>query len=302
MRRTLIEAIPNVSEGRRPEVIEALADAVREVDGVHVLDYSSDRSHNRSVFTLAGTPRSLEDAALALVNRAIAAIDLRTHQGAHPRVGAIDVLPFVPLRDATMAQCIDLAGRVGAAVAERFGLPVYLYEAAQPRASRRRLEDIRRGQFEGLASRMADPEWSPDFGPSIPHPTAGAVAIGARRPLIAFNVNLRSDRVDIARLIAGAVRERSGGLPGVKALGVLLHERGVAQVSMNLTDYERTSPQAAFDRVQEEAGKHGVSVLESQIIGLVPQAALAGTTPEALLLAGFTSDRILEHRLTAAGV
>lgn len=302
MSRLLIEAIPNVSEGRRVEVVEALADAVRVVDDLHLLDYSADPSHNRSVFTLAGPPHSLEAAALALIERAIGAIDLRTHRGAHPRIGAVDVLPFVPLRDTTMDQCIDLACRVAAAVAGRFGLPVFLYEAAQPRASRRRLEDIRRGQFEGLAAKMAAPEWTPDFGPSLPHPTAGAVVIGARRPLIAFNVNLRSDRLDIARLVARAVRERSGGLPGVKALGMPLHERGLVQVSMNLTDYEQTSPRVAFERVREEAGKRGVAVLESEIIGLVPAAALADTTPEALLLSGFMPERILEHRLTAAGV
>jgi glutamate formiminotransferase / 5-formyltetrahydrofolate cyclo-ligase len=301
MTRNLIEAIPNVSEGRRSEVVESLADTVRAVDHVHLLDYSSDSAHNRSVFTLAGAPRDLEAAVLALIDRAIHAIDLRTHQGAHPRMGAVDVLPFVPLRDATMTECIDLAGRVGAAIAARFGLPVFLYEAAQPRESRRRLEDIRRGQFEGLAAKLADPEWTPDFGPSSPHPTAGAIAIGARRPLIAFNVNLRSDRVDIARAIARAVRERSGGLTGVKALGVLLPERGVAQVSMNLTDYQQTSLRAAFNRVREEAEKRGVTVLESEIIGLVPAAALTDTTPEALLLNDFTPDRILEHRLTAAG-
>jgi glutamate formiminotransferase len=299
--RGLIEAIPNVSEGRRPEVVDALADAIRRVRDLYLLDYSSDRSHNRSVFTLAGTPLSLEEGALVLVDRAVATIDLRTQRGAHPRMGAVDVLPFVPLRDATMAQCIDLARRVGAAVAERFNLPVFLYEDAQPDAPRRRLEDIRRGQFEGLAAKMIDPAWTPDFGPSRPHPTAGAIAIGARRPLIAFNVNLNSDRVDLARLIAHAVRERSGGLPRVKALGLLLHERGIAQVSMNLTDFEQTSPQAAFDRVRREAEQRGVSVLESEIVGLVPQAALADTTPEALLLTGFSPDQILEHRLTAAG-
>jgi glutamate formiminotransferase / 5-formyltetrahydrofolate cyclo-ligase len=301
MLRTLIEAIPNISEGRRAEVIESLADTVRQVDDLFLLDYSADRSHNRSVFTLAGTPHSLAAASLMLIERAVETIDLRTHKGAHPRMGAVDVLPFVPLRDATMAQCIDLARAVGAAVAERFSVPVYLYEAAQPDAARRRLEDIRRGQFEGLAAKMMEPGWSPDFGPPRPHPSAGAVAIGARRPLIAFNVNLKSDRLDIARLIARAVRERSGGLPGVKALGVMLHERGVAQVSMNLTDYDRTSPRVAFGRVQEEAEKHGVAVLESEIIGLVPAAALADTTPAALLLTGFTPDRILEHRLELAG-
>jgi glutamate formiminotransferase len=301
MSRTLIEAVPNISEGRRREVIEMLADTVRHVDDVFLLDYSADRSHNRSVFTLAGTPHSLAAASLLLIERALETIDLRTHSGAHPRMGAVDVLPFVPLRDATMAQCINLAREVGAAAAERFNLPVFLYEAAQPHEPRRRLEDIRRGQFEGLSAKMSDPAWRPDFGPSCPHPTGGAVAIGARPPLIAFNVNLMSDRLDLARLIARAVRERTGGLPGVKALGVMLKDRGIAQVSMNLTDYGRTSPAVAFQRVREEAEQHGVAVLESEIIGLVPQAALADTTPAALLLTGFTPDRILEHRLMIAG-
>jgi glutamate formiminotransferase len=301
MSRTLIEAIPNISDGRRREVIEMLAATVRPVDDLFLLDYSADPSHNRSVFTLAGTPPALAAASLLLIERAIQTIDLRTHRGAHPRMGALDVLPYVPLRNASMAQCIDLAREVGAAAAERFGLPVFLYEAAQPHLWRRRLEDIRRGQFEGLSVKMADPAWRPDFGPSHPHPTAGAVAIGARPPLIAFNVNLQSDRLDLARLIARTVRERSGGLPGVKALGVMLNERGIAQVSMNLTDYGRTSPAAAFQRVQEQAEKLGVAVLDSEIIGLVPEAALADTTPAALLLTGFTPDRILEHRLLAAG-
>jgi glutamate formiminotransferase len=302
IRPPLIEAIPNVSEGRHQVVIESLADAVRAIAGVHLLDYSSDPSHHRSVFTLAGTPDGLEGAALALFEQAIGTIDLRTHQGEHPRIGAVDVLPFVPLRDATMTECIALARRVADAVATRFALPVFLYEDAQPRRSRHRLEDIRRGQYEGLAAKMSTPEWIPDFGPPSPHPTAGAVAIGARRALIAFNVNLDSHRVDIARLIAHAVRERSGGLAGVKAMGVLLRERGIAQVSMNLTDYQQTSPRVAFDRVRDEARKHGVAVLESEIIGLVPEAALADTTPEEILLTGFTADRILEHRLRAAGV
>jgi glutamate formiminotransferase len=293
----LIESIPNVSEGRRTAVVDDLAAALRGTAGLRLLDVSSDASHNRSVFTCAGEPDALERASVALVRRAVELIDLRQHHGAHPRMGAVDVLPFVPLAGATMADCVALARRVGATISDRFALPVFLYEEAASTPGRRRLEAIRRGQFEGLARKLADPHWAPDFGPAAPHPTAGALAIGARRPLVAFNVNLASDRLDVARAIAAAVRERDGGLPGVKALGLALADRGIVQVSMNLTDLERTPPRAAYDAVRREAARLGVAVRESEIVGLVPRAALAGTAPEAMQLVGFSADCILEERL-----
>lgn len=293
----LIESVPNVSEGRRPEVVDTCANAVRAVGGVHLLDYSADRSHNRSVFTFAGDGRSVQSAVLALVDRAIAAIDLRQHHGQHPRIGAVDVIPFIPIEGVTMRECVSLATDTAAIIADRFHLPVYLYEEAARTPARTRLEDIRRGGFEGLAERMRRPDWAPDFGPSTPHPTAGATAIGARMPLVAYNVNLATDRVDVARRIAAGIRERGGGLPCVKALGLALPERGLVQVSMNLTDYTKTSMPQAFDAVASAASGYGVTVLESEIIGLVPRGAFAGRPPDSLKLGGFSEDRILERAL-----
>jgi glutamate formiminotransferase len=293
----VIEAIPNVSEGRRPEVVRALEQTLREISGLRLLDVTSDVDHHRSVFTWAGPAEVVEQAAIAFIDRSIGLIDLRRHRGVHPRIGAVDVLPLVPLAGATMAEAVELARRIGAIAGARFALPVFLYEAAATRPERRRLEDVRRGEFEGLAARLADPAWRPDFGPAAPHPTAGAIAIAARPPLVAFNVDLATDRVEVARRIAAVIRERNGGLPGVKALGLYLADRGVAQVSMNLTDIDRTPPAVAFAAVQREAARDGIAVATSELIGLIPQAALAGTSPEALQLANFDDDRILEVRL-----
>jgi glutamate formiminotransferase len=212
----------------------------------------------------------------------------------------VDVVPFIPLGTSTMAECIDLARAVGRTIAENFGVPVYLYEQSATRPERRRLEQIRQGQFEALARRMQHPGWVPDFGPSVPHPTAGATVVGARMPLIAFNIDLDSSDVAVARQIAATVRESSGGLPAVKAMGVWLAHRGVAQVSMNLTDFARTSVQTAFDAVARAAAARGVAVLQSELIGLIPKAALGATTPERLKLAGFTRSQILEERLAAS--
>jgi glutamate formiminotransferase len=293
----LIECIPNVSEGRRPQVVARLAEVVAGTAGVTLLDRTSDSSHHRSVLTFAGNRDGIAAAVLALFEAAIAAIDLRTHTGVHPRIGAVDVVPFVPLEGATMAACVELAMEVAAEAASRFELPVYLYEDAARHPERRRLEDIRRGQFEGLAEKMRDPGWQPDFGPSRPHPTAGASVIGARMPLIAFNINLDSDRLDLARTIAIVIRESSGGLPCVKAMGVPLDDRGIVQVSMNLTNYTITSIRTVFDAVEAEAAVLGIDILESELIGLIPAAALADTSPEYLRIAGFRPDMILEERL-----
>jgi glutamate formiminotransferase len=296
----LIECIPNISDGRRPLVIAACVDAVRAT-GATVLDVSSDARHNRSVLTIAGDRPSIRRAILALFASAIAAIDLRQHEGVHPRLGAVDVVPLVPLEDATMAECVDLAREVAAVLADRHALPIYLYEEAALRPDRRRLEIIRRGQFEGLAERMRQPEGAPDFGPATPHPSAGASVVGARFPLIAFNINLSTDRLDIARAIAARVRESSGGLPFVKALGVPLADRGIVQVTMNLTRFERTSLTEVFDAVTAEAAARGVGVIESEIVGLVPRAALPPDPAVRLRLPGFSDDRVLEHRLALVG-
>jgi glutamate formiminotransferase len=293
----IIECVPNVSEGRRTGAIAAMADAVARVGGVRLLDHSSDASHNRSVFTFVGDAAGVVEAALALVELAVASIDLRTHRGEHPRIGAVDVIPFVPIRDVTMAACVDVAREVGAAIARRFAVPVYLYEAAATAPARGRLEDVRRGGFEQLAARMATPGWAPDFGPPAPHPTAGATVVGARMPLVAYNINLASNRLDVAKEIAAAIRASSGGLPAVKAIGVALADRGIVQVSMNLTNYHETSLARVFEAVRQRAADHHVAILESEIIGLVPEDALAGTSWEELHLRGAAADQILERRL-----
>jgi len=297
MRMPLIECVPNVSEGRRPDVIERLVAAIRAIEGVHVLDSSSDASHNRSVLTLAGDAAGLARAVLTLIERAVAEIDLRAHEGEHPRLGAVDVVPFVPIEGVTMADCVALARQVGAEVAERFGLPVFLYEEAARRLDRRNLEDIRRGEFEGLAAKLAQPEWAPDFGPAVPHPSAGAVVIGARMPLIAFNVNLGTERLDVAKKIASAIRLSSGGLRFVKAMGVTLADRKLVQVSMNLTNFEKTPIFRVFETVKREAERYGVCVLESEIVGLVPSAALTASAAWYLQLEGFSGDQVLENQL-----
>jgi glutamate formiminotransferase / 5-formyltetrahydrofolate cyclo-ligase len=293
----LIESIPNISEGRRTDLIERCAAAVRAVAGVQLLDHSSDASHNRSVFTLVGDREPIKAATLALFEEALAHIDLQSHRGEHPRLGAVDVVPFVPIEGVTMAECVALARDVAAEAAERFSLPVYLYEEAASTPARRNLEDIRRGEFEGLAAKMASPEWAPDYGPASPHPTAGASVIGARMPLIAYNINLNTDRLDVARKIAAAVRHSSGGLRYVKAMGVKVEDRNLAQVSMNLTNYEKTPIFRVFDLVRREAARYGVSILESEIVGLVPSAALMASAEYFLQLERFGANQILEHRL-----
>jgi glutamate formiminotransferase len=296
----LIECIPNVSEGRRAEVIEECALAIRGT-AARLLDVHSDPAHNRTVYTFAGSAAAVRAGILALFDRAIARIDLRGHAGEHPRIGAVDVVPFVPIEGASMGDCVALARTVGAEVADRFALPIFLYEDAATSPQRRNLEDIRRGQFEGLAEKLARPEWQPDFGPSRPHPSAGASVIGARRPLIAYNINLRTTDLAVARTIAAAVRQSSGGLPCVKAMGVALADRGVVQVSMNLTNYEQTPLIQVFERVKGEASRLGVSILNSEIVGLVPAAALPESAARVLQLdAHFGDDQILEERLKKA--
>ena len=293
----VIECIPNVSEGRRTEVVTAMADAIAATPGVRLLDRSSDASHNRSVLTFAGDRDGVARAVLALFERAIAEIDLRTHRGEHPRLGAVDVVPFVPIDGVTMADCVELAKTVGAAVADRFKLPVYLYEEASTNPLRKNLEDIRRGEFEGLAAKMATEGWAPDFGPRMPHPTAGATIIGARMALIAYNINLASNRLDVAKKIAAAIRHSSGGYRYVKAAGFMLEDRGIAQVSMNLTNYEKTPIFRVFETVKREAARHGVEILESEIVGLVPSAALHAAAEYYLQIANFKPDQVLENKL-----
>ena len=293
----IIECVPNISEGRRTDVVERIVDAVRRVPGARLLDYSSDAAHNRSVITMAGDAESLKTAVLALFEGAIAAIDLRTHKGEHPRMGAVDVVPFVPIEGVTMDACVALAKDTARAIADRFGVPVYLYEDASSNPLRKNLEDIRRGEFEGMAAKMASEGWAPDFGPSTPHPSAGASVIGARMPLIAYNINLDTDRLEVAKKIAAAVRFSSGGFRFVKAMGVSLADRGIVQVSMNLTNYEKTPILRVFEAVKREAERYGVNVLESEIVGLVPAAALIDVAVSTLQLSEFKKDQVLETRL-----
>jgi glutamate formiminotransferase len=251
---------------------------------------------------MAGDAASLKDAVLAIFAAAVAEIDLRIHKGEHPRLGAVDVVPFVPIEGVTMEDCVALAKETARSVAEQFALPVYLYEEASSNPLRKNLEDIRRGEFEGLAAKMATEGWAPDFGPATPHATAGACVIGARMPLIAYNINLATDRLDVAKKIAAAIRFSSGGFRYVKAMGVTLADRGIVQVSINLTNYEKTPMLRVFEAVQREAERHGVSVLESEIVGLVPSAALVDVAQSVLQLSQFKSDQILEARLrTEAG-
>lgn len=294
----VLECVPNVSEGRDAVVIAALADTLRQVDGVRLLDVHADAVHHRSVFTLVGDSAALVEGVVALAEAAVRHIDLGHHRGAHPRLGAVDVVPFVPVGGATMTEAVAAAHRAGAAIAARVGLPVFFYEAAAIRPERRRLEDVRRGGFEGLAARMAAGGGEPDAGPLVPHPTAGAVAVGARPVLVAFNMTLASTAIDVARHVARAIRASSGGLPCVKAMGLALPPRGVVQVSMNLTDYRVTPLPVVVDAVRRESARLGVDVLESELVGLVPSAALGGRAPRDLGLVDWHDGRRLDAYVT----
>ena len=296
--KSLIECIPNASEGRRPEVIASLADAaVRAGRGVLLLDRTSDADHNRSVFTFLGDAPGLLDAMTAFVEKALAAIDLRTHRGAHPRIGAVDVIPFVPIRGATSADCVALARELGSRLATRFALPVYLYEDAASSPARQNLANVRKGEFEALAEKMTDPAWKPDFGPSSPHPSGGATVVGARAPLIAYNINLETADLAVADRIARAIRHLSGGYRFVKAMGVRLEARGQVQVSINMTNYEKTPLHRVFETVRSEAERHGVAVVGSEIVGLVPNAALLAAASHFLRLEADPEAQVLENKL-----
>jgi len=296
----IIESVPNISEGRRAEVIDAAVAALKSAAGLRVLDVQSDKDHNRSVLTVAGDETALKAGLLALFEVAVGRIDLRSHQGEHPRMGAVDVVPFVPIEDASMKDCVELARDLGQTVAERFRVPVFLYEEAASAPHRRNLEDVRRGQFEGLAERMRDPLWKPDFGPAESHPSAGAVAVGARMPLIAYNINLGTADVEIARRIAKAIRHSSGGYRYVKAMGVMLEERKLAQVSINMTDYKKTPLFRVFETVRSEAARYGVNVVGSEIVGLVPSEALIDAADHFLRLEAFDPSQILERKMREA--
>jgi glutamate formiminotransferase/formiminotetrahydrofolate cyclodeaminase len=293
----LVECVPNFSEGRRKEIIDIVVDEARSRD-VTVLDIESDADHNRSVLTFVGSPEAVKAAALAVSGKAIELIDLNKHHGQHPRMGAMDVVPFIPISDVTMKDCVQLAKDFAAEYASKYSIPVFLYEEAATRPDRRNLADVRKGEFEGLREEIGkNPDKTPDFGPNAIHPTAGATAVGARQVLIAYNIELETNNLNVARKIARQVRGKDGGLSAVKALGFELKDRGTVQVSMNMVDYKASQLFKAFELVKTLALHHGVKVLGSEIVGLVPLEALTDTAEFYLQLEGFSKKQILETKL-----
>ena len=293
-----VECVPNFSEGCDKEVVDKIAYSISSVPGIKILDVEMDADHNRSVITFVGNKNSIQEGAFRGARAAAELIDLTRHKGEHPRMGALDVLPFVPLQGVTMQDCVEIASNVGERIARQLKIPVYLYEEAARKPERRQLENVRKGQFEGLREAIAnDDSRFPDFGPRAVHPTAGAVAVGARMPLIAFNINLRSADLNAAKEIAKKVRTSGGGLKHLKALGFNLHEKGMVQVSMNLTDYTVTPISRVFDEVKKEAEARGIEVAEGEIIGLIPLDAVCDITARFLRLEQFSSNQILERRI-----
>jgi glutamate formiminotransferase len=296
----IVECVPNFSEGRDPATIQALIDALASVPRVRLLDHTSDYDHHRSVMTVVGAPDAMEEAMYRAIRIATDLIDLRTHVGVHPRVGATDVVPFIPIKGISMRECVQAAKRLGYRVGTELGIPVFLYERAASHRDHAPLESVRRGGLEGLVFRMAsDPDWMPDYGPAKPHDTAGAIVIGARPALIAFNVNLASTDLDLVQSIARTIRQSNGGLRHLKAIGVELASRGLVQVAMNLTDYEATPLHVAFKTVEAEAVRQGVAIAGTEIVGLVPQAAITEAAKDALRLDRLDLRQVLELRIDA---
>lgn len=293
----LIECVPNISEGRRPEVVAAIVDAVKRVPGVRWLDNSSDPDHNRSVLTFLGSPEVLKEAVLVLYEQVYKHIDMRKQQGSHPRMGAIDVVPFIPIQGATMEDCVALAKDVAEAVSHKFGVPIMLYEEAASAPHRKNLADVRKGQYEGMGEKLAQSEWKPDYGPDYPHPELGVTAMGARMALIAYNVYLNTPNLEIAKEIAKAVRGSSGGLAYVKGLGIYTEERNQVQVSMNLVNYKKTPIYRVFEMIKSEAQRWGVSVVGSEVVGLIPQEALLESAAYYLQIEGWKPEMVLENKL-----
>lgn len=293
----IVECVPNFSVGRDQKVIDMIADAFRGKEGVKLLDYSADKDHNRMVVTAAGEPGAMRRAVVEAIGIAVANIDLTKHEGQHPRMGAADVVPFIPIKEMDMTETIELSKEVAREVSAKYNLPVYLYEKSASSPERENLSKIRKGEFEGLAEKMKQPEWKPDMGPDQPHPTAGAVVIGARMPLVAYNVNLNTDNIAIADKIAKTVRHIGGGLRFCRAMGVELTDRGIVQVSMNLTDFTKTAIYRAHEMVRMEAQRWGVTIAGGEIIGLVPMQALVDTAEYYLGLENFSIKQVLENQL-----
>lgn len=293
----IIECVPNFSEGRDLQKIDQIIAPFRAKAGVKLLDYSNDEDHNRLVVTVVGEPEPLRAAVLEAIGVAVQLIDLNHHQGQHPRMGAVDVVPFIPIKGVTMEEAVTLSKEVGEEVARRYNLPVFLYEKSASAPHRENLAAVRKGEFEGMAEKIKLPEWKPDFGPAERHATAGTVAIGARMPLVAYNINLNTSSLEIAHDIAKKIRFIGGGLRYCKAMGVELKERGITQVSINMTDYTRTALYRVFELVRIEARRYGVSIVGSEIIGLVPMEALIDTASYYLGLEGFSMQQVLETRI-----
>ena len=295
--KQIIECVPNYSEGRDKEKMEKILDCFRGKDGVKLLDYSNDINHNRMVVTVVGESGPLKKAVVESVGKAVELIDLNNHEGQHPRMGAVDVIPFIPIRNATMEDCISLSKEVGEEIAEKYNVPVFLYEKSASAPHRENLAAIRKGEFEGMKEKIHEPEWHPDFGPEERHETAGTVAVGARMPLVAYNINLNTDRLEIATAISKKIRHINGGYRFVKAMGVDLADRGIVQVSINMTDFTRTALYRVFETVKFEAKRWGVTIAGSEIVGLVPMAAIVDTAEYYLGLENFSIDQVLESKL-----
>lgn len=293
----IVECVPNFSEGRNLENVEKIVGAFRAKEGVKLLDYSNDKDHNRMVVTVVGEPEALKKAVLEAIEIAVELIDLTKHEGQHPRMGAVDVIPFIPIKNVSMDEAIEMAKEVAAEAAQKYNLPMFLYEKAASAPHRENLAKVRKGEFEGLKEKMQSPEWKPDFGPAEPHPTAGATVIGARMPLVAYNVNLNTDKLHIADAIAKKVRHVGGGLRFCKAMGVELTDRNIVQVSMNLTDYTKTSIYRAHELIRVEAMRYGVTIAGGEVIGLVPMAALIDAAEYYLGLEDFSMNQVLEVQL-----
>lgn len=297
MASQLIECVPNISEGRRGDVLDEVRQGLEKTPGLKLLGMSPDGSHNRTVITLVGDASALLAGLEELYRVTLAHVDLRKQTGEHPRLGAVDVVPFIPIRGTTTEECVELARRAGALIWEKFGVPVYLYEDAASRPERKDLPAIRKGEFEGLADKMKDPAWAPDFGTAAPHPSAGASVVGARAPLIAYNINLATTRLDIADRIAKAVRHIGGGFRFVRAMGVALEDRGMVQVSINMVNFKKSPLFRVFETVKREAQRYGINVVSSEIVGLVPEEALLEVADFYLQLEGFNPSQVLERKI-----
>ncbi|HHK0193548.1 TPA: glutamate formimidoyltransferase [Streptococcus pyogenes] len=294
----IVECIPNFSEGQNQAVIDGLVATAKSIPGVTLLDYSSDASHNRSVFTLVGDDQSIQEAAFQLVKYASENIDMTKHHGEHPRMGATDVCPFVPIKDITTQECVEISKQVAERINRELGIPIFLYEDSATRPERQNLAKIRKGQFEGMPEKLLEEDWAPDYGERKIHPTAGVTAVGARMPLVAFNVNLDTDNIDIAHKIAKIIRGSGGGYKYCKAIGVMLEDRHIAQVSMNMVNFEKCSLYRTFETIKFEARRYGVNVIGSEVIGLAPAKALIDVAEYYLQVEDFDYNKqILENHL-----